>query len=195
MTAAAPGRGCRGAPYTSRRELRAVYVANRKGETGMGFFDFLKGSGKEVKDPEPQDLTKDYSAAERQQINDRRRAMALVKEVEDLGLAIQDLAVKVDGEVATVSGTVEDQATNEKVVLAVGNTVGIARVDDRIEVSTPEPEAQFHTVESGESLSLIAKQYYGDAMKYPVIFEANRPMLTDPDKIYPGQVLRIPPIE
>ena len=161
----------------------------------MGFFDFLKGSGKEVKDPEPQDLTKDYSAAERQQINDRRRAMALVKEVEDLGLAIQDLAVKVDGEVATVSGTVEDQATNEKVVLAVGNTVGIARVDDRIEVSTPEPEAQFHTVESGESLSLIAKQYYGDAMKYPVIFEANRPMLTDPDKIYPGQVLRIPPIE
>jgi nucleoid-associated protein YgaU len=81
------------------------------------------------------------------------------------------------------------------VILAVGNTVGIARVDDRIEVSAPEPEAQFHTVVSGESLSLIAKKYYGDAMKYPVIFEANKPMLTDPDKIYPGQVLRIPPIE
>jgi nucleoid-associated protein YgaU len=62
-------------------------------------------------------------------------------------------------------------------------------------VSAPEPAAQFHTVASGESLSLIAKKYYGDAMKYPVIFEANKPMLSDPDKIYPGQVLRIPAID
>jgi len=161
----------------------------------MGFFDFLKGSGKEVKAPEPKEMTQQYSAAEKKEINDRRRAMALAKEVESFGLEIQDLGVKVDGDVATVSGTVGDQATKEKVVLAVGNTVGIARVDDRIEVSNPEPEAQFHTVVSGESLSLIAKKYYGNAMKYPVIFEANKPMLTDPDKIYPGQVLRIPPTE
>ena len=54
--------------------------------------------------------------------------------------------------------------------------------------------AQFHTVVSGDSLSKIAKEFYGDAMKYPVIFEANKPMLTHPDKIYPGQVLRIPPL-
>ena len=53
-------------------------------------------------------------------------------------------------------------------------------------------EAQFHTVVSGDSLSKIAKHFYGDPMKYPVIFEANKPMLADPDKIYPGQVLRIP---
>ena len=151
----------------------------------MGFFDFMKGSGKDVKAPEPKDMTQQYSAAEKQQINDRRRAMALANEVESLGLEIQELAVKVEGDVATVSGTAADQA----------NTVGIARVDDRIEVSAPEPAAQFHTVVSGESLSLIAKKYYGDAMKYPVIFEANKPMLTDPDKIYPGQVLRIPPVE
>ena len=59
----------------------------------------------------------------------------------------------------------------------------------------PEPEAVFYTVVSGDSLSKIAKAHYGDPMKYPVIFEANKPMLTDPDKIYPGQVLRIPPIE
>lgn len=161
----------------------------------MGFFDFIKGSGKDVKAPEPKDMTQQYSAAEKQQINDRRRAMALANEVESLGLEIQELAVKVDDDVATVGGTVADQATKEKVILAVGNTVGIAKVDDRIEVSAPEPEAQFHTVASGESLSLIAKKYYGDAMKYPVIFEANKPMLTDPDKIYPGQVLRIPPVE
>ena len=161
----------------------------------MGFFDFMKGSGKDVKAPEPKDMTKQYSAAERQDLNNRRRAMALAKEVERFDFEIQDLAIKVDGDVATVSGTVSDQATRERVILVVGKTVGIARVDDRIEVSTPEPEAQFHTVAAGESLSVIAKKYYGDAMKYPVIFEANKPMLSDPDKIYPGQVLRIPPIE
>jgi nucleoid-associated protein YgaU len=50
-----------------------------------------------------------------------------------------------------------------------------------------------HTVVKGDTLSKIAKAQYGDAMKDPVIFEANRPMIEDPDKIYPGQVLRIPP--
>ena len=63
------------------------------------------------------------------------------------------------------------------------------------EVVEPEPEAQFYTVQPGDSLSKIAKQFYGNAMKYPVIFDANKPMLKDPNKIYPGQVLRIPPLE
>jgi nucleoid-associated protein YgaU len=58
----------------------------------------------------------------------------------------------------------------------------------------PEPEAQWHTVVSGDNLSKIAKKFYGDANKYPVIFEANKPMLSHPDKIYPGQMLRIPPL-
>ncbi|RQH14455.1 LysM peptidoglycan-binding domain-containing protein, partial [Okeania hirsuta] len=75
---------------------------------------------------------------------------------------------------------------------AVGNIEGIACVDDRMEVLVPEPEAQFYTVVSGDSLSKIAKRHYGDAMKYPEIFEANKPMLSDPNKIYPGQVLRLP---
>jgi nucleoid-associated protein YgaU len=161
----------------------------------MGFLDFLTSSGKKVSEPEPQDRSRDMSPEEISSFNNRRRAMGLVKEVEGLGLEVQDLAIKVDGEVATISGTVADQATKEKAVLAIGNTVGISRVDDQLVVSTPEPEAQFHTVQSGESLSLIAKKYYGDAMKYPVIFEANKPMLSDPDKIYPGQVLRIPPVD
>ena len=72
---------------------------------------------------------------------------------------------------------------------------GVARVDDRLEVLQKEPEAQFYTVKSGDSLSKIAKVFYGNAMKYPVIFEANKPMLKSPDKIYPGQVLRIPAAE
>jgi nucleoid-associated protein YgaU len=88
---------------------------------------------------------------------------------------------------------VENQQEREKVVLAVGNTEGIAKVDDQIEVVKKEPEATYYTVVKGDTLSKIAKASYGNPMKYPVIFEANRPMLTDPDKIYPGQVLRIPP--
>ena len=161
----------------------------------MGFFDFMKGAGREPEKPEPVQRDTQMSAAERQAVNDRRVAMGIAKHVEGLGLDVKDFSVKVNGDTATVNGTVEDQGTKERVVLTVGNTMGIARVDDRIEVVKSAPEAQFHTVESGESLSLIAKKYYGDAMKYPVIFEANQPMLTDPDKIYPGQVLRIPPID
>ncbi|HMB53803.1 MAG TPA: peptidoglycan-binding protein LysM, partial [Thermoanaerobaculia bacterium] len=113
--------------------------------------------------------------------------------VNGLGLDVTDLSVRVDGSTATVKGQVPDQATRERVVLAVGNTQGIARVDDQLEVGKDEPAGTFYTVESGDTLSGIAKKHYGDAGKYMVIFEANKPMLKDPDKIYPGQVLRIPP--
>jgi nucleoid-associated protein YgaU len=98
----------------------------------------------------------------------------------------------VAGDVAYVKGKVGTQEQREKIVLAVGNVSGIAKVDDRLEVTTPEPEARYYTVGKGDTLSKIAKQYYGDANKYPQIFEANKPMLKHPDKIYPGQVLRVP---
>ena len=62
-------------------------------------------------------------------------------------------------------------------------------------MAAPAAESRFHVVVSGDNLSKIAKQYYGDANKYPLIFEANKPMLTHPDKIYPGQALRIPPAD
>ncbi|MCG8440408.1 MAG: LysM peptidoglycan-binding domain-containing protein, partial [Caulobacterales bacterium] len=71
----------------------------------------------------------------------------------------------------------------------------VAQVESRIEVDDDAAEATFYTVKSGDSLSKIAKAHYGDAMKYPAIFEANRPMLSDPDKIYPGQVLRLPVLD
>ena len=78
--------------------------------------------------------------------------------------------------------------------IGTGNVAGVASVNDLIVVSAPAPEAQYHTVVSGDNLSKIAKKFYGDANKYPVIFEANKPMLQHPDKIYPGQMLRIPPV-
>jgi nucleoid-associated protein YgaU len=110
-------------------------------------------------------------------------------------LAVDGLDVGFDAPsgVVTVAGTVADQATKEKVLLCCGNVAGVASVNDMLVVSTPEPESQWHTVVSGDNLSKIAKKFYGDANKYPVIFEANKPMLKHPDKIYPGQLLRIPP--
>ncbi len=120
------------------------------------------------------------------------RAIALRKAVEANDLEVTDLEIEVEGEKATVNGKVDTREVAEKVVLCCGNTAGIGEVDDRLEVLNPEPPATFYTVKSGDSLSKIAKEHYGNAMKYPVIFEANKPMLSDPDKIYPGQVLRIP---
>ena len=112
------------------------------------------------------------------------------------GLAVDSLDVAFDAPsgVVTVSGTVADQATKEKVLLCCGNVSGVASVNDLLVVNTPEPESQWHTVVSGDNLSKIAKKFYGDPNKYPVIFEANKPMLKHPDKIYPGQMLRIPPL-
>jgi nucleoid-associated protein YgaU len=121
------------------------------------------------------------------------KATALTGFISQMGLEVEDLRVEVEKQLARVFGRTPSQEVREKVILAVGNTDGIAQVEDNLEVSSPEPEAVYYTVVSGDTLSKIAKSHYGDAMKYPVIFEANKPMLTDPDKIYPGQVLRIPP--
>jgi len=120
---------------------------------------------------------------------------AIVKyiETQDLGVSGLNVAFDAPSGTVTVSGSVPDQATKEKVLLCCGNVHGVSAVNDMLTVDTPEPESQWHTVVSGDNLSKIAKKFYGDANQYPVIFEANKPMLKHPDKIYPGQLLRIPP--
>ena len=95
----------------------------------------------------------------------------------------------------TVQGSTPTQEEKEKIVLTLGNIQGVVRVDDRLVVEKSEAEAAFYTVQPGDSLSAIARRHYGDARKYPSIFEANRPMLADPNKIYPGQVLRMPSLD
>jgi nucleoid-associated protein YgaU len=94
----------------------------------------------------------------------------------------------------TVGGLVDSQATQEKIVLCCGNVHGVAGVADEMQCAEPADQCTYHMVVSGDNLSKIAKAVYGDANKYPVIFEANKPMLTHPDKIYPGQNLRCPPL-
>lgn len=151
----------------------------------MGLFDFVRDAGKMLGFGDDE---QDTAAA------NQAMAEGLAAQVRKNGLAIEDLAVSFQDGVATVSGVVESQVDREKVILVVGNTQGVAQVDDRIELK-PRPQATFYTVQRGDTLSAIAKDHYGNAMKYPVIFEANKPMLEDPDKIYPGQVLRIPPLD
>jgi nucleoid-associated protein YgaU len=156
----------------------------------MGIFDFVRSAGEKLSGSE-----KKAEEAREEAFQERRKGNELMQHVIALGFEIDGFRVDYDDGQATIKGTVPDQSTRERVVLAVGNVAGVARVDDRMEVSAPAPEAVMYTVVSGDSLSKIAKAHYGDASKYPVIFEANQPLLKDPNKIYPGQVLRIPPLD
>lgn len=120
------------------------------------------------------------------------KAVIIAAEAKSHGLG-GEYQVEVKGDTVTLKGTVPDQETLEKIVLSSGNVEGVAEVDaTAVTVAAPGEVSVFHTVKKGDTLSKIAKVYLADAMKYPVIFEANKPMLTDPDLIYPGQSLRIP---
>ena len=164
----------------------------------MSIIDFVKNAGEKLFKP-----------------GEARRESTIEQHLASYG--ISGIKVEVDGDKVTLTGTAKDNATREKAVLIAGNVDGIGSVDDRISVTSPvvasAPQAtpaatvptpaaapaqeqwasRTYTVQSGDTLSKIAKEMYGDAGKYPQIFEANRPMLKDPDKIYPGQVLRVPP--
>lgn len=168
----------------------------------MGLIDFVKDAGKKLvgaDDREDAALEAQHQkmkelAGQREAGRQRHLAAKVVEQIRAYGFEVEDLSVRVDGDTVTVKGEVPSQEEREKIVLAAGNNQGIAQVDDQLEVAGGGSDAagSFHTVERGDTLSAIAKKHYGDASKYPRIFEANRPMLTDPDKIYPGQVLRIP---
>jgi len=135
-------------------------------------------------------------------------------QVTKLGLQVQNLDIKIDDHVATVTGLAINRAEASKIVMAIGNNDGISKVDNKMRVplsslpptaAAPASNAEdsdadeeavvFYPVAKGDTLSGIAKRLYGNANLYPKIFEANRPMLSHPDKIYPGQVLRIPPLD
>ncbi len=153
----------------------------------MGIFNFWKDSGEEVE--------VDAGETVDVELQNQMQGNAIARTVIGLGLEVEDLRVNYANGIATVNGTVPSQAEAEKVVLAVGNTKGVEQVDSRLVVKEPAPEATMYTVQPGDSLSKIAKAHYGDPMKYTEIFEANQPMVKDPDKIYPGQVLRIPVLD
>lgn len=145
----------------------------------MGVFSFLKDVGEKL-----------FGA------NEAKAATAdeLQKELAKHQLSADGLNLTVEGDKVTVSGQVASTEQAEKIVLALGNTLGVAQVDNQLTVAQPSIEATMYTVQKGDTLWKIAEVHYGSphGAKYTVIFEANKPMLSHPDKIYPGQVLRIP---
>ncbi len=164
----------------------------------MGMFSFIKNAGEKLfgigeakaadtaakADPSPEKVAAANQAA----------ADAIANYVKDMNLTAEGLDIGFDGASGTVivQGMAETQEIKEKILLCCGNVAGVEAVQDQLGVIQPAVEPVFHTVVSGDTLSKIAKEQYGNAMEYMKIFEANKPMLSDPDKIYPGQVLRIP---
>lgn len=171
----------------------------------MGLFDFVGNAGKKL-----------FGSEKIDEREVRKHLLSLGLGIKSLSV----IATQEERKVALI-GKVESLADKEKLILAAGNISGVEQVDDRMLIQPTEPEApqtppapepppadeienapeppeedapksQFYTVESGDTLGAIARRFYGNAGKYMVIFEANRPMLEDPDRIYPGQVLRIP---
>ena len=121
-------------------------------------------------------------------------ADAIVTYIHAMNLDATGLLVTFEAKsgVVTVYGVAPDQQTKEKIVLCCGNVAGVTAVNDMMSVDQSAAEAKYYTVVSGDTLSKISKQFYGNANEYMKIFEANKPMLNHPDKIYPGQTLRIP---
>ena len=142
----------------------------------MGLFDFAKDLGKKLfgsGDDPAQKIEQNIAAAN--------------PGVDDLGVTFEDGVVHLSGKAASAEAM-------EKAVLMAGNVKGVTEVKiDGMQAPEPEPEVQYYTIVSGDSLSKIAKAHYGNAMDYPKIFEANKEVIKDPDLIYPGQKIRIPP--
>ncbi len=124
--------------------------------------------------------------------NEAKAAESVKERVQNQNLDIQDLDVKVEGEKVILNGKAQSAEALEKAILAAGNVNGVGSVETNVEVPDNSQDPIFYEVQSGDTLSGIAKKFYDDANQYPKIFEANKPMLSDPDKIYPGQNLRIP---
>ena len=141
----------------------------------MGLWSFVKGAGKSV-----------FGGGDDEEVT----GAALKDELKDLGLEADGLDITVEGDKVKVSGTAASQEAKEKVILAVGNVKGVAEVEE--DVAGGDGDGTFHTVEKGDTLWAIAAKTMGNGARYEEIFEANKPMLSHPDKIYPGQVLRIP---
>lgn len=158
----------------------------------MGLFSFLSNKGKKVQPSGDQYASSSTNAATA--IMQEAQAAVIKQHVQQTGLNIQGLDVRFDGEGKLVmNGQAASKADYEKAALIAGNVMGVSQVDSQVSFpNNGEADAQTYEVQSGDTLSKIAKQFYGDANAYNKIFEANQPMIKDADEIYPGQMLRIP---
>ena len=165
----------------------------------MGMFSFIKEAGEKLfgsKDVEKAAEAAAADPAAQPTLDELNSAAAkgITTYIESQNLGLSGLFVMFDGASGkvTVQGDAPTQEAVEKVTLCCGNVAGVTEVDNMLVAAEPADESQYHDVVRGDTLSGIAKTYYGNAGNYPAIFEANKPMLSHPDKIYPGQKLRIP---
>ena len=158
----------------------------------MGLFSFIKEAGEKLFGSKEVEQAAASSAPNLAQLN-QQAGDAIKTYIEKQNLGLSGLSVAFDGATGKVvmDGLAPDQEAAEKAGLAAGNVASVSSVDNNLQYPAGTA-SQYHDVVRGDTLSAIAKQYYGDANKYMVIFEANKPMLSHPDKIYPGQKLRIP---
>jgi nucleoid-associated protein YgaU len=158
-----------------------VLTGNILEEENMGLWNFAKSVGAKI-----------FGASEASAATPE----TLKKEAEKHGLDMSGVDVKVEGDKIKLSGKALSTEEAEKIILALGNTVGVATVESELAVTKEADASKFYTVEKGDTLWKIAEEQYGKGKgaKHTIIFEANKPMLSHPDKIYPGQVLRIPPL-
>lgn len=142
----------------------------------MGLFDFAKDMGKKL-------FGGDDDPAEKIQ-----------QSIESNNPGIIDLGVTFNEGVVDLSGQADSAEAVEKAVLLAGNVQGVTDVKiENLDAPEPAPEVEYYTIVRGDSLSKIAKNFYQNAMDYMKLFEANREVIQDPELIYPGQKIRIPP--
>jgi len=158
----------------------------------MGLFSFIKEAGEKLFGGKEVEQAAASNAPNVAELN-QKAGDAIKTYIEQQNLGLSGLSVAFDGAVGmvTLAGSAPSEEAAEKAGLAAGNVDSVRSVANNLEYPAGTA-SQYHDVVRGDTLSAIAKKYYGDANKYPVIFEANKPMLTHPDKIYPGQKLRIP---
>lgn len=141
----------------------------------MGLFDFVKSVGNKI-------FKRDDEAAEKIQ-----------QHIEADNPGIKDMKVAFNDGVVSITGAADSPEAMEKAVLMAGNIKGVSEVKaDAVTVPVSAPKAEYYVIKSGDTLSKLAKKYYGNAKDYPRIFEANREVIKDPDKIFVGQKIRIP---
>ncbi|MGZ4960194.1 MAG: peptidoglycan-binding protein LysM [Methylomonas sp.] len=144
----------------------------------MGLLDFAKNIGKKLFSSE----------------NEAPAAIKKLLEADNPGLENFKVDVK-DGH-AALSGIAKSAEALEKAVLMTGNVEGVEKVNvDAVKVADGSKvggDDQFYIIEKGDTLWKVAEKAYGDGAKYQKIFEANREVIKEPDKIFPGQKIRIP---
>lgn len=151
----------------------------------MGLFSFIKNAGEKI-----------FGGSE----TPEEKAQKVKDHVSKYGFDLSGVTFTANGDSIVVAGSAKNLDEKQRILATAGNVDGIDNVEDNLTLieplkfELPDFSKTMYTVKSGDNLSKISKEVYGDPNKYPVIFEANKPMLSDPDKIYPGQVLYIPPV-